>query len=128
MRRFDRSSLLSVLKKKNYSVSVIRTSKSPKWPNPVVPKSVSEKSQMLKFSKLVKVDCISDFLTTAAYPQRLIIFHAGTKRTAFLGMLKVFTVVTFGLLTFFQVPKHYYAEDQPSWVPGAGKIDSHMYT
>lgn len=52
------------------------------------------------------------------------IFHAGTKRTAFLGMLKVFTIVSFGLLTFYEVPKHYYADNQPYWVPGAGKFCS----
>jgi len=120
--RLGRSSFMFVLQKKKFSVSCIRLNKTPNLPTPLPPKNATEKSKMLKFGRLIIVNYVANHLISTAFPQRMVIFHAGTKRTAFLGMLKVFTVVTFGLLTFFQVPKHYYAEDQPSWVPGAGKL------
>ncbi|KAG9241219.1 hypothetical protein BJ878DRAFT_521816 [Calycina marina] len=59
-----------------------------------------------------------------SYPQRMVIFHAGTRRTVFLGALKVFTIMSFGLIALYVVPRHYYAEDQPYWVPGAVLIAS----
>ena len=104
------------------STSPVRFSKTSKWPSPTQPiaKDATGKSKMLQFGKLTNFGNIRISLMKLAFPQRLVIFHAGTARTAFLGMLKVFTVVIFGLLTVYEVPKHFYSEDQPTWVPAAG--------
>ena len=42
----------------------------------------------------------------SAYPERLLIFHGGTGRIAFLASLKMTTVVVAGLFTFVLVPKY----------------------
>ncbi|TVY38474.1 hypothetical protein LOCC1_G006447 [Lachnellula occidentalis] len=50
------------------------------------------------------------------FPERLLVYHAGTGRTAFLGSLKVTTIF---IATFFcavLAPTYFYAEDEPPWV------------
>jgi len=53
------------------------------------------------------------------YPERLIIYHAGTGRTVFLGCLKVTTIFIFSFFCLVIAPTHFYAEEQPKWIAGA---------
>lgn len=56
-----------------------------------------------------------DALTqTAAFPQRLLIYHAGTGRTTFLACLKVTTIFSFAFFTFVAAPG-YLASGEPTW-------------
>ncbi|TVY85754.1 hypothetical protein LAWI1_G008788, partial [Lachnellula willkommii] len=50
------------------------------------------------------------------FPERLLVYHAGTGRTVFLGALKVTTIF---IATFFCAvlgPTYFYAENEPPWV------------
>ncbi|TVY28800.1 Heterokaryon incompatibility protein 6,OR allele [Lachnellula hyalina] len=50
------------------------------------------------------------------FPERVLVYHAGTGRTVFLGSLKVTTIF---IATFFCAvlgPTYYYAENEPPWV------------
>ncbi|KAL3427448.1 hypothetical protein PVAG01_00957 [Phlyctema vagabunda] len=50
------------------------------------------------------------------YPDRLLIYHAGTGRTVFIGGMKLTTI---GICVFFVsvvAPTHFYAEQEPTWI------------
>ncbi|KAH8899221.1 hypothetical protein GQ53DRAFT_758462 [Thozetella sp. PMI_491] len=49
-----------------------------------------------------------------AYPERLVIYHAGTGRTVFLGWLKIATIFTFAFFGMVVAPR-YMAADEPLW-------------
>lgn len=53
------------------------------------------------------------------YPERLIIYHAGTGRTVFLGCLKLTTIFICTFFCLIAAPSHFYSQEQPSWVAGA---------
>ncbi|KAI5310372.1 hypothetical protein KEM55_007815 [Ascosphaera atra] len=44
------------------------------------------------------------------------IFHAGTGRVAFLGMLRAATVLTFGIFVTVVAPAFYFDPDSPTWM------------
>ncbi|KAL2061217.1 hypothetical protein VTL71DRAFT_7490 [Oculimacula yallundae] len=51
------------------------------------------------------------------FPERLLIYHAGTGRTVFLGCLKVTTVFICVFFCFVMAPTHFFAEGKESnWV------------
>jgi hypothetical protein len=55
----------------------------------------------------------------------MIIYHSGTGRTVFLGCMKLTTIF---ICTFFCViaaPNHFYSEEEPLWVAGAGELSRH---
>ena len=52
----------------------------------------------------------------------MIIFHAGTTRTVFLGCLKVTTIFLFTFFSVVVAPTHFYAADQPAWIAPAGQF------
>jgi hypothetical protein len=54
------------------------------------------------------------------YPERLLIYHAGTGRTVFIGCLKVTTIFVFGFFSLVAAPSHFYAPDEPLWVAAVG--------
>ncbi|RFU32573.1 hypothetical protein B7463_g3769, partial [Scytalidium lignicola] len=54
-----------------------------------------------------------------AYPERLLVYHAGTGKTVFIGCLKVTTIFVFSFFGLVVAPAHWYSDDEPSWVPGA---------
>ncbi|KUJ18969.1 uncharacterized protein LY89DRAFT_683789 [Mollisia scopiformis] len=56
--------------------------------------------------------------TRTQFPERLLIYHAGTGRTVFLGCLKVTTIFIFSFFSLVFAPTHFYAEEQPVWVAG----------
>jgi hypothetical protein len=56
------------------------------------------------------------------FPERLLIYHGGTGRSAFLGCLRVTTIFMFAFFTFVVAPTHFYAEDEPILVAPAGKL------
>lgn len=60
-------------------------------------------------------------LTLLAIPERLLIFHAGTGRTVFVGALKVTTIFLFSATLLFIAPALYHDKEQPSWVAPTGK-------
>lgn len=49
-------------------------------------------------------------------PECLLVFHAGTGRSVFLGCLKVTTIFIFGFFGLVLAPAHFQSEDQPKWV------------
>ena len=69
-------------------------------------------------------ECTRDSLTLLAIPERLLIFHAGTGRTVFVGALKVTTIFLFSATLLFIAPALYNDPEQPSWVaPIGGSFD-----
>ncbi|CAL3970340.1 unnamed protein product [Diplocarpon coronariae] len=52
------------------------------------------------------------------FPERLIIYHAGTGRTVFLGCLKVTTIFICAFFCAVMAPTHFCA-DEPKWVAAA---------
>ena len=54
------------------------------------------------------------------YPERLLIYNAGTGRTVFIGCLKITTIFVFGFFCLVVAPAHYYAPDEPAWIAGVG--------
>lgn len=58
----------------------------------------------------------------AVFPERVLVYHAGTGRTVFLGCLKVTTIFIFVFFTFVVAPTHLKAEDEPLWVAPAGTL------
>ena len=54
------------------------------------------------------------------FPERLLIYHAGTGRSVFLGCLRVTTIFVFAFFTLVVAPTHLYAENEPLWITGAG--------
>lgn len=53
------------------------------------------------------------------FPERLLIYHAGTGRSVFLGCLRVTTIFVFTFFTLVVAPTHLYAENEPLWIAGA---------
>jgi len=53
------------------------------------------------------------------FPERLLVYHAGTGRAVFLGCLKVTTIFIFSFFCLVVAPTHFYAEDQQPWVTAA---------
>ncbi|KAL5327655.1 hypothetical protein ACEPPN_005356 [Leptodophora sp. 'Broadleaf-Isolate-01'] len=51
----------------------------------------------------------------ARFPERLIIYHAGTGRTVFLGCLKVTTIFICAFFCAVMAPTHFYSEES-NWV------------
>ena len=66
-------------------------------------------------------ECTRGSLTLLAIPERLLIFHAGTGRTVFVGALKVTTIFLFSATLLFIAPALYNDPEQPSWVAPIGK-------
>ena len=66
-------------------------------------------------------ECILSSLTLLAIPERLLIFHAGTGRTVFVGALKVTTIFLFSATLLFIAPALYNDPEQPSWVAPIGE-------
>jgi hypothetical protein len=62
----------------------------------------------------------SSYLTKTVYPERLIVYHAGTGRTVFLGCLKVTTIFIFSFFCLVVAPTHFFAEEEPKWVAAGG--------
>ncbi|RQM08827.1 hypothetical protein DH86_00002964 [Scytalidium sp. 3C] len=59
-------------------------------------------------------------LMQAVYPERLLVYHAGTGRTVFIGCLKVTTIFVFSFFGLVVAPTHFYSEvEEPLWVPAA---------
>lgn len=54
------------------------------------------------------------------YPERLIVYHAGTGRTVFLGCLKLTTIFIFTFFSLVVAPAHFNSDDEPKWVAGGG--------
>jgi len=52
----------------------------------------------------------------AAYPERILIYHAGTGRTVLIGCLKVTTIFIFSFFCLVVAPAHWYADHEPPWV------------
>ncbi|RKF81768.1 hypothetical protein GcM1_179019, partial [Golovinomyces cichoracearum] len=50
------------------------------------------------------------------YPAQILIYHAGTGRTVFLGCLKLTTIFICGFFSLVVVPKHILAEKKVPWV------------
>ena len=59
--------------------------------------------------------------TVIAYPERLLIYHAGTGRTVFIGCLKVTTIFIFVFFALVVAPSHFSNEEASSWVAVAGQ-------
>jgi hypothetical protein len=57
------------------------------------------------------------------FPERLLIYHAGTGRSVFLGCLRVTTIFVFAFFSLVVAPTHFYAEDEPLWIAGSGKSE-----
>lgn len=78
-----------------------------------------------KFSKFYLPACrnIIKMLMQAVYPERLLVYHAGTGRTVFIGCLKVTTIFVFSFFGLVVAPTHFYSEvEEPLWVPAAGML------
>ena len=71
--------------------------------------------------ELNECEFIKGSLTLIAIPERLLIFHAGTGRTVFVGALKVTTIFLFSATLLFIAPALYNDPEQPSWVVPIGK-------
>lgn len=61
---------------------------------------------------------------TSGYPERLLIYHAGTGKTVFVGCLKLTTIFLFSFSCLFIAPSLYYAPDAPNWAPALGQSRS----
>lgn len=61
---------------------------------------------------------------TSGYPERLLIYHAGTGKTVFVGCLKLTTIFLFSFSCLFVAPSLYYAPDVPNWAPALGQSRS----
>lgn len=57
----------------------------------------------------------------SGYPERLLIYHAGTGKTVFVGCLKLTTIFLFSFSCLFVAPSLYYAPDIPNWAPALGQ-------
>jgi len=55
----------------------------------------------------------------AAYPERLLIYYAGTGKTVFIGCMKVTTIFIFSFICLVVAPAHWFAEDELAWTTGA---------
>ena len=62
------------------------------------------------------------------FPERLLIYHAGTGRSVFLGCLRVTTIFVFAFFTLVVAPTHLYAENEPLWITGAGKFKDSLHS
>ena len=71
--------------------------------------------------RLIESQVARDSLTPLAIPERLLIFHAGTGRTVFVGALKVTTIFLFSATLFFIAPVLYNDTKQPGWVAPVGE-------
>ncbi len=55
------------------------------------------------------------------FPERLLIYHAGTPRTTFLACLKLTTLFTFAFFSLVVTPT-YLASDKPVWQAAGGEF------
>lgn len=55
------------------------------------------------------------------YPGRLLIYHAGTGKTVFIGCLKLTTIFLFSFSCLVLAPSLYYAPDRPNWAAVLGQ-------
>lgn len=55
------------------------------------------------------------------YPERLLIYHAGTAQNAWLGSVKITSIIMFALFSGFLAPNFNASDDVPKWVPAACK-------
>ena len=58
--------------------------------------------------------------TYIVYPERLLIYHAGTGKTVFIGCLKITTIFLFSFSCLVIAPSFYYDPQEPSWIAAAG--------
>ncbi|KAN0092433.1 hypothetical protein V8E51_018280 [Hyaloscypha variabilis] len=86
-----------------------RAQRSLAWIQPL--RSSSTKSSIPKASTPSKIPA-----KKTPYPERLLVYHAGTGRTVFLGCLKVTTIFIFSFFTLVVAPAHFFAEAEPPWV------------
>lgn len=63
----------------------------------------------------------ADLPLASGYPERLLIYHAGTGKTVFVGCLKLTTIFLFSFSCLFVAPSLYYAPDTPNWTPALGQ-------
>ena len=59
-------------------------------------------------------------------PERLLVFHAGTRRIVFVGCMKLTTIFLFAFSCGAIAPAYYEAPDQPVWAPLAGNYASNL--
>ena len=55
------------------------------------------------------------------YPERFLIYHAGTSNLVFLGCLKITTIFVFSVQYLFLIPAWFQAPDQPYWALAASQ-------
>lgn len=65
---------------------------------------------------------LSNTFSHTVFPERLLIYHAGTGRSVFLGCLRITTIFIFAFFSLVVAPTHFFAEDEPIWVAPAGKF------
>lgn len=58
---------------------------------------------------------------TIAYPERVLIYNAGTGKAVFIGCLKLTTIFLFSFSCLIVAPAFYRAPDYPNWAPAAGQ-------
>jgi hypothetical protein len=54
------------------------------------------------------------------YPERLLVYHAGTGRTVFIGSMKLTTMLLFSFSCLLVAPAFYQSPDWPNWMAVAG--------
>jgi hypothetical protein len=61
-------------------------------------------------------------------PGRLIVYHAGTGRSVFLGCLRVTTIFMFSFFSLVVAPTYWYAEGDQKWVAAGSMFPSYYQT
>ena len=64
---------------------------------------------------------IMNLTTQIAYPERVLIYNAGTGKTVFIGCLKLTTILLFSFSCLIVAPSFYKAPDYPNWTAAAGQ-------
>jgi hypothetical protein len=76
----------------------------------------------LRYGAYTIPDCtvFSNTYATTVYPERLLIWNAGTAKTAFVGWQKVTSVLVFGVACLFYAPRYVAIEGEANWkvIPG----------
>lgn len=75
------------------------------------------KSGMFPLRKLLRYGGLPQ---ASGYPERLLIYHAGTGKTVFIGCLKLTTIFLFSFSCLILAPSFYYAPDKPNWAAALG--------
>ena len=74
-----------------------------------VPLEISQKSYLHGLTLIV------------VYPEHLVVYHAGTARTVFIGCMKVNTIFLFSFSCLVIAPSFYISPERPNWTVPAGK-------